>query len=221
MNYLGCHITSPALPVKAPSTDTIDIDVCTDVLVKDCYMSVNDDSVVLKGGKGPWADTAPENGSNERILVEDCVYGFCHGVLTCGSESVHDRNILVRRCVVQGVSNLLVLKMRPDTPQHYEYITVEQLTGKATRFLNINPWLQFYDLGDRKEIPLSYADYVTFRDCEMECAVYLHVTPKEDQYCLSDFTFEHMKIRTQQTGGSYDTFRNVRVEDVNVTVTEE
>lgn len=221
VKYLGCHITSPALPVKAPSTDAIDIDVCTDVLVKDCYMSVNDDSVVLKGGKGPWADTAPENGSNERILVEDCVYGFCHGVLTCGSESVHDRNILVRRCEVQGVSNLLVLKMRPDTPQHYEYITVEQLTGKATRFLNINPWLQFYDLGDRKEIPLSYADHVTFRDCEMECAVYLHVTPKEDQYRLSDFTFEHMRIRTQQTGGSYDTFRNVRVEDVNVTVTEE
>ena len=56
---------------------------------------------------------------------------------------------------------------------------------------------------------------------QMECAVYLHVTPKEDQYRLSDFTFEHMNIRTQQTGGSYDTFRNVRVEDVNVTVTEE
>ena len=37
-----------------------------------------EDSVVLKGGKGPWADTQPENGINERILVEDCVYGFYH-----------------------------------------------------------------------------------------------------------------------------------------------
>ena len=149
------------------------------------------------------------------------MYGFCHGVLTCGSESVHDRNILVRRCEVQGVSNLLVLKMRPDTPQHYEYITVEQLTGKATRFLNINPWLQFYDLGDRKEIPLSYADHVTFRDCEMECAVYLHVTPKEDQYRLSDFTFEHMRIRTIDPGADYDVFQNVQYSDVQVELIEQ
>lgn len=105
----------------------IDIDVCQDVLVKNCYLEVNDDSVVLKGGKGPWADTAPENGSNERIIVEDCVYGFCHGCLTCGSESVHNKNIIVRRIKVLAGSNLLWLKMRPDTPQHYEYITVRIL----------------------------------------------------------------------------------------------
>ena len=203
VKYLNCRITSPAVPVKAPSTDAIDIDVCSDVLVKGCYMAVNDDSVVLKGGKGPWADTAPENGSNERILVEDCVYGFCHGVLTCGSESVHNRNVLVRRCEMQGVSNLLVLKMRPDTPQHYEYITVEQIRGKTTRFLNINPWMQFYDLGDRKEIPLSYADHITFRDCDVDCGVYLHVAPKEDQYRLSDFTFERIRVRTLDPGADF------------------
>ena len=79
VKYLNCRIVSPAAPVKAPSTDAIDIDVCTDVLVKNCFMEVNDDAVVLKGGKGPWADTAPENGMNERIIVEDCEYGFCDG----------------------------------------------------------------------------------------------------------------------------------------------
>lgn len=52
-------------------------------------MAVNDDSVVMKGGKGPWADTMPENGSVERVIVEDCHYGFCHGCLTCGSEAIH------------------------------------------------------------------------------------------------------------------------------------
>ena len=71
VKYINCRIFSPASPVKAPSTDAIDIDVCTDFLVKNCYLEVNDDSVVLKGGKGPWADEAPENGSNERIIVED------------------------------------------------------------------------------------------------------------------------------------------------------
>ena len=34
VKYLNCHIYSPAGPVAAPSTDAIDIDACTDVLVK-------------------------------------------------------------------------------------------------------------------------------------------------------------------------------------------
>lgn len=139
VKYLNCRIFSPAIPVKAPSTDAIDIDVCTDFLIKNCYMEVNDDSVVLKGGKGPWADTAPENGANERILVEDCTYGFCHGCLTCGSESVHNRNILIRRLKISDGSNLLWLKMRPDTPQLYEYITVEDVDAKLKNFITVKP----------------------------------------------------------------------------------
>lgn len=127
VKYLNCRIYSPASPIKAPSTDAIDIDVCHDVLMKNCYLEVNDDSIVLKGGKGPWADTAPENGINERVLVEDCIYGFCHGCLTCGSESVHNKNIIVRRIKVLDGNNLLWLKMRPDTPQHYEYILMEDI----------------------------------------------------------------------------------------------
>ena len=147
VKYLNCDIYSPAQPVKAPSTDALDIDVCTDVLVKNCHMEVNDDAVVLKGGKGPWADQAEENGSNERIIVEDCVYGFCHGCLTCGSESIHNRNIIIRRIQVDTGNNLLWLKLRPDTPQHYEYITIEDVQGREIKnFLNVNPWTQFFDL---------------------------------------------------------------------------
>ena len=97
VRYLNCRVFSPRSPVKAPSTDAIDLDVCTDVLIKGCRFEVNDDSVVLKGGKGPWADTLPENGITERVLIEDCSYGFCHGCLTFGSECIHSRNILLRR----------------------------------------------------------------------------------------------------------------------------
>ncbi len=220
VKYINCRIFSPAVPVKAPSTDAIDIDVCTDVLVKNCYMEVNDDAVCLKGGKGPWADTAPENGSNERVIVEDCTYGFCHGCLTCGSESVHNRNIIVRRIQVKEGHNLLWLKMRPDTPQHYEYITVEQIKGKITNFINVNPWTQFYDLKDRKEIPLSYADHVTMRDCECECNIYFNVSPKEDQYLLSDFTLENLKITTKRPGFAHEVIKGVRVKNVEVEVVQ-
>lgn len=51
LKLLNLRITSPASPVKAPSTDAVDLDVCNNVLIKNCYMSVNDDAVALKGGK--------------------------------------------------------------------------------------------------------------------------------------------------------------------------
>lgn len=217
VKYLDCRIFSPAAPVKAPSTDALDIDVCSDVLVKGCYMEVDDDAVCLKGGKGPWADTAPENGSNERILVEDCEFGFCHGCLVCGSESVHDRNILMRRIKVDGGANLLWLKMRPDTPQHYEYITVEEVRGRVQRFLNINPWTQFYDLKDRKDIPLSYADHIAVRNCECECEICFDIEKKEEEYILDDFTFEHLRIKEQEPGSTPEgCIGSYSMEDVSV-----
>ena len=217
VKYLNCRILSPAHPVPAPSTDAIDIDVCTDVLVKNCYLEVNDDSVVLKGGRGPWADTAPENGINERILVEDCHYGFCHGCLTCGSESMHDRNVLIRRLKVDHACNLLWLKMRPDTPQHYEYITMKQVDAVVESFVNINPWTQFYDLEDRKDIPLSYADHITVEDCRCECREYFNVKPEPTQYQLSDFTFRNLDIRAKENSFDPTAVNGMVCENCNIT----
>ena len=216
VKYLNCRIFSPLSPVKAPSTDAIDIDVCSDFLVKNCYLEVNDDSVVLKGGKGPWADTAPENGANERIIIEDCTYGFCHGCLTCGSESVHNRNIILRRVNITSGSNLLWLKMRPDTPQLYEYITVEDIKGKIKHFLNVNPWTQFYDLKDRKDIPLSVGDHITMRNCDCECEKYFHVKKQDDQYRLSNFVLENLHVVAKENGFSEDLIENMTVKNVQV-----
>ncbi|MCM1183367.1 MAG: glycosyl hydrolase family 28 protein [Roseburia sp.] len=215
VRFIGCTIFSPRSPVAAPSTDAIDIDACTDVLVKNCYMEVNDDAVALKGGKGPWADAAPENGANERILIEDCEYGFCHGCLTCGSEAVHNRNIIVRRIQVRSGYNLLWLKFRPDTPQHYEYISVEEVEGKVERFLNINPWRQFFDLKGREDMPLSYADNIVMKRCDCECRTFFCVSESE-QYTLSDFHFEQLRIKAQNPEYPTDIIRNMTVRDVAV-----
>lgn len=216
VKYLNCRIFSPKTPVPAPSTDAIDIDVCTDVLVKGCYLEVNDDAVVLKGGKGPWADTLPENGSNERVIVEDCVYGFCHGCLTCGSESIHDRNILVRRVKLQGPDRFLWLKMRPDTPQRYEYIQVEDITGNVQEFINVNPWTQFYDLKGREDIPLSYADQIIIKNCDCQCHIFFNVQRKDEEYLLSNFTLENVKIAADKDGFSENKVHGVKCRNFKV-----
>ncbi len=216
VKFLNCSIYSPAAPVRAPSTDAIDIDVCSDVLVKNCTMEVNDDSVVLKGGKGPWADSDPANGANERILVEDCVYGFCHGCLTCGSESVHNKNILVRRIRVLAGSNLLWLKLRPDTPQHYEYISVEDVEGKIENFLTVRPWTQFFDLKGRADIPRSLADHIALRRCRCECGTFWNVAPDPKRYELRDFTLEDLTVRAENSGFDGSGVENITVKNVTL-----
>lgn len=197
VKLLNLTVFSPESPVKAPSTDAVDIDVCTNVLIKNCYFSVNDDAVALKGGKGPTADKNPDNGGNYNIIIEDCTYGFCHSVLTCGSESIHNRNIILRRIKINKAQRLLWLKMRPDTPQKYEYILVEDISGDAANFLYIRPWTQFFDLKGQTEIPLSYSKHVTMRNINLECETFFNVG-KSDQYILSDFVFENLNIKASK-----------------------
>ncbi len=195
---LSIYSLSEPNHAKGPSTDAIDLDVVKNVLVKGCYMSVNDDAIAMKGGKGPWADDPTKsegNGGNENVIIEDCTYGFCHGCLTCGSESIFNHNIILRRIQVDEAARLLWLKMRPDTPQRYEYITVEEITGSVGQFIYIQPWTQFYDLKDRKDPPMSYSDHITMRNCKMEANTFFNVKSQDDQYKLSNFHFENLDIK--------------------------
>ena len=196
VRYLDCYIFAPTENIYkpepkrgAPSSDAIDIDVCSDVMINGCYMHVNDDAVVLKGGKGTWADKDSTNGPCERILIQNCHYGLVHGCLTLGSESVHDRNVILRNCHTDNANRVLWLKMRPDTPQHYEYVTVENITGKCGRFLFIQPWTQFFKPGDRQDMPLSRCNNITLRNINVETSNMIDVKTS-DKYELVDFTLD-------------------------------
>ncbi len=145
IKLLQLRITSPAEPVKAPSTDAIDIDACQDVHVSGCYMAVNDDAVALKGGKGPWADTDPNNGANERIVIEDCEYGFCHGCLTLGSENIHSRNIVLRRTVWPTARGCCGSRCAPTRRSTTNTSAWRTSRGRSTTSSH-RPWTQFFDL---------------------------------------------------------------------------
>lgn len=196
VKYLGCTIYAPHEPAdsKAPSSDALDLDVCHDVLVHGCRISVNDDAVVIKGGKGTWADKDPRNGPSYNIIIQQCKYGFVHGCLTLGSESLHDWNIILRDCQVDQASRVLWLKMRPDTPQHYERLVVERLTGNCGSFLSVRPWTQFYKPEHRADMPLSQCHDITIRDIDMRCRRFFDVGTS-DKYRLHHFRFEDLRIR--------------------------
>lgn len=197
LKLLNLRITAPEKPVKAPSSDAIDLDVCKNVLIKNCYLSVNDDAIALKGGKGPRADKDPNNGANSNIIIEDCAFGFCHSALTCGSESIHSYNVIFRNSALDKAKKLLQLKMRPDTPQEYAHILIENITGNAKSLLFVKPWTQFFDLKGEKDIKLSYARHITLKNITLDCDILFDVD-KSDQYKLSNFTFDNMTVNASK-----------------------
>ena len=217
IKFINLRIFSPREPIKSASADGIDLDVCSTVLVKGCRITVNDDAVCFKGGKGPWADKDPVNGPNMNILVEDCFFDHTTGsCITCGSECIHAYNILVRNCRVEEGQTLLQLKMRPDTPQRYEYITVDGVEGSCRCVLGVAPWRQFFDLKDRKDIPHSYGENIIFRNLDLECKSFANISPKDDEYTLDDIRFENVRVETPVPEWNSSSIKNLTLIDTYI-----
>ncbi len=185
--------------ILGPSTDGIDIDSSQQVTVRKCYISVNDDNIALKGSKGPLADHDPDSPPVRDILIEDCEFGDGNGMVTCGSEATDVRNVTVRNCRISGDATLLTLKLRPDTPQHYENILIDgvKLSGGQARLLNVAPWTQFFDLQGHAP-PLRSVSHVTLRNVTGECLALgkLRANPGDT---LRDITFENIDLKLADT----------------------
>ncbi|NCU02802.1 MAG: exopolygalacturonase [Chitinophagaceae bacterium] len=210
----NCDIRSPFKPVKAPSTDGIDIDVCKKVTVRKCYISVNDDAVCIKGGKGPDAHVRAENGVVEDILIEDCVFGESHGTLTLGSESIHARNIVMRNCKMEHNTSILRLKMRPDTYQVYENIRIENITGKCGTIISMAPWTQFYDMGGSIEKPFAIVRNISFSNINVQCKTVgaMQGNPKDT---VSNILFSNITA-TAEKAELKTTYNGIKFQNVTV-----
>jgi alpha-L-rhamnosidase len=75
------------------------------------------------------------------------------------------RNVTVKNCRITGDATLLTLKLRPDTPQHYENILIDGVTleGGQGKVLNVAPWKQFFDLKGHPSPPRT-VNNVTIRN---------------------------------------------------------
>ena len=133
-------------PNNAPSSDGIDVDCCQDITISKCFFSVGDDCIALKGTKGPFAMQDKDSPPVERIHILDCIFEAGGGIVTCGSEATIVRDVNVERCITRKPT-VLRLKLRPDTPQQYENITLKDITMEnGGAIFNIAPWSQYFDL---------------------------------------------------------------------------
>ena len=193
----NCEVQAPREPVRAPSSDAIDLDGCHRVIVRGCYLNCDDDGVCLKGGKGVFAHKAHENDSVTDVLVEGCVFGpNLHGTLTLGSECIHGSNIVLRNCKLDNDCSLLRLKMRPDTYQVYENITVENVTGRCGSVVEVLPWKQFFTLEGTDEKPVGLIRNINIHNLDLKCNSLGVIAANPDDK-VENFVFDNVTLKAK------------------------
>ncbi len=199
----GVRITIPASAktgIRGPSTDGIDVDSSQNVTIRRCYISNNDDNIALKGSKGPLSDHDADSPPVENILIENTECGDGNGLITCGSEATIVRNVVARNCTMSGRATLLTLKLRPDTPQHYENIVLDGIMLKGTgRLINCAPWTQFFDLQGQPP-PSRKVNGIVLKNVHGTYGAFgtLKGNPGDD---LRDFTFENIDVKLDPANG--------------------
>lgn len=215
VKYIGVTILAPTdgYP-KGPSTDAIDLDVCNDVLISNCYMNVNDDGVCLKGGKGTYVDTIPGNGSVSRVIVDRCTFGKTNGGITFGSEAWDCSNVIMKDCKFDGTFNVMLFKMRPDTPQQFRHVLVDGATGNVRVGLAASTWKQFFNKVERDPMPASGIDNVTFSNCDLKCERDFYKNSKPEDYSISNFSFKNIKAEDPKSSFDTSDISNCVIENV-------
>lgn len=212
----GLRITAPTSGhILGPSTDGIDIDSSRNVTVRKCFIAVNDDNIALKGSKGPLADKDTDSPPVENILIEDCEFGDGNGVITCGSEATIVRHVRVRNCTVAGRTNLLTLKLRPDTPQHYSDIVIDGIKLSGTgRIFQVAPWTQFFDLKGQPA-PSRTVENITIKNISGDYRTLgsLRGNPGDT---IRNFTLENITLKLEDEKLALGVVKNVTLKNVVV-----
>ncbi len=94
---------------SGPSTDGIDIDSSSRVLIENCDIDCNDDNFCLKAGRD--ADGIRVNRPTEYVVIRNCVARRGAGLITCGSETSGSiRNVLAYNLIANGTTNCINFK---------------------------------------------------------------------------------------------------------------
>lgn len=214
----NCSITAPREPVRAPSSDAIDLDACRRVVIRGCYLNCDDDGVCLKGGKGVYSNRTMDNGICEDILVENCRFGAnLHGVLTLGSECIKARNVEVRNCEIDVNTVLLRLKMRPDTYQDFQGIYVHDIKGRCGTVMNMRKWSQFFTLEGSNEKPYGIVRDIRMENINVDCNTLCHIEGNPDDK-VSDVVLRNINVQAKDPSASVCIYPESEVKFENVKV---
>jgi polygalacturonase len=161
------HVTVDGLVIRnnedghGPSTDGVDIDSSTWVLVENCDIDCNDDNICLKAGRD-W-DGLRVNKPAEYIVIRKCLARRGSGLVTIGSETSGGiRHILATNLFAKHTDNGLRIKSaftRGGTIEdiHFTNTVLDSVNNAFQVNLNWNPSYSY------SELPEGY-DYDSIPD---------------------------------------------------------
>ena len=225
---------------KGPSTDGIDIDSSSSVLVEHCDIDCNDDAICLKAGRD--ADGLRVNRPTEKVIIRDnTVRGGAAGV-TVGSETSGGiRDVEAYRIhVLAGVPNGVLFKSASTRGGTTENIVIHDIDTQGVNVpvsitLNWNPSYSYAKLPEGiTDIPDYWKVLLTpvapekglphFRNVHISG---IRSTGAQRAFSVSsyadsplqDFTFEDLDIEAK-TAGSIQNAENWKFKNVRIRTTD-
>lgn len=207
-----------------PSTDGIDIDSSTNILIENCLIDCNDDNICIKSGRD--ADGQRVNRPTENVVIRNCTARKGGGLIVCGSEtagSIH--NVLGYDLKAEGTSTVLRLKSAITRGGIIENIYVTRIEATGNRHvlsadLNWNPSYSYSKLPDSykyEEIPEHWKTmlipvdppekgYPHFRNIHMsqvkatDVEEFIHASGWNDSLRLENFYLHDIEAQAERAG---------------------
>jgi polygalacturonase len=125
-------VRAPVKPIRAASSDGIDIDSSRNVLIAGADIECADDAICLKSGRD--ADGFRVNRPTENVVIENCRVGNAAGLVVFGSETAGSiRNVTVRNCRAdEGCEEIVRFKTKTGRGGVVEDILYENITASGT-----------------------------------------------------------------------------------------
>ncbi|HEY6225771.1 MAG TPA: glycoside hydrolase family 28 protein [Verrucomicrobiae bacterium] len=126
-------IRAPHEPIKAASSDGIDLDSTRNVLITGCDIECDDDAICLKAGRD--ADGLRVNRPTENVVIRNCRVGHAAGLVCFGSETAGGiRNVRIYDCRAEnGCGEVVRLKTRMGRGGVVEDILYENIQADGVR----------------------------------------------------------------------------------------
>lgn len=217
------HITVDGLLIQnnvnghGPSTDGIDIDSSSWVLIENCDIDCNDDNFCLKAGRD-W-DGLRVNRPTEYVVIRNSIARRGAGLLTLGSETSGSiRHVLATNLTGDGTSNALNIKSATTRGGTVEDIYFEDINmNNVGTFLQVNMnWNPTYSYST---LPEGYQEETLPAHWKKLLA---KVTPAEkgiptfkDVY-ISNINIKSSKRAVNATGLEQSVLKNFNLQNVNV-----
>lgn len=187
VNILDLRIENP---IDKPTTDGIDPDTCSDMLILGCYFKVGDDCIAIKSGTIDFAKKYLSPSRN--IVIRNCLMTEGHGGVVFGSESSGGiNNVVVSQTYFKNTDRGLRIKTRRGRGR---YGKISNITFDNIKMENVlTPFVvnMFYNMGPKP----GHDEYFWTREKQ----IVDETTP-----LIEDFTFSNIIcFNAQYAGGVF------------------